>query len=233
MTAPGARPQGDDPRPDQEGIWEEPQDAAAGSPSAAAGAGLSPGSRGLTGRLTSTEGAPGPAGLIYADVPNRIIALIIDILVLSLSGFVLAALLGGLVSEPGAIDSAGGELDIVDFLVVLILQLAVSLAYFGSTWTLLGSTAGMRLLGLRIGDESDGHLVSWGRSLIRWLILGIPALLSTLALYVPNAIGLILWALGLAWMGLLLYTMAQSPTKQGLHDRYARTIVVKARRRSR
>ena len=33
------------------------------------------------------------------------------------------------------------------------------------------------------------------------------------------------------WMLAVLYTMAQSPTKQGLHDRYARTILVKARRR--
>jgi uncharacterized RDD family membrane protein YckC len=50
--------------------------------------------------------------------------------------------------------------------------------------------------------------------------------------YVPNNIGLILGALGVAWMLLLLYTMAQSATKQGLHDRYAGTILVKARRRA-
>ena len=52
------------------------------------------------------------------------------------------------------------------------------------------------------------------------------------AVYVPDAIGLILAAVGLAWMVLLLYTMAQSPSKQGLHDRIAHTIVVHARRRS-
>jgi hypothetical protein len=33
-----------------------------------------------------------------------------------------------------------------------------------------------------------------------------------------------------AWLLLLLYTIAQSSTGQGLHDRYSRTIVVKARR---
>ena len=99
--------------------------------------------------------------------------------------------------------------------------------------TLVGNTLGMSLLGLRIGDESDGQLISWRGSVIRWLLLGIPALLSSLAVYVPNTIGLILGALGVAWMLLLLYTMAQSATKQGLHDRYAKTIVVKARRRAR
>jgi uncharacterized RDD family membrane protein YckC len=174
---------------------------------------------------------PGPGGLVYAELPNRIIALIIDVIVLSVIGFVLAWIFGGLVSEPGALDSAGGELNIVAFLVVLALQVAVSFAYFGGSWTLLGGTAGMRLLGMRIGNETDGGLISPQQSLIRWLILGIPALLSSLAVYVPNTIGLILWALGVLWLLALLYTMAQSPTNQGLHDRYARTILVKARRR--
>ena len=131
----------------------------------------------------------------------------------------------------GAIDSAGGQLDLLAFVLVLVLQLALSFAYFGGLWTLTGTTAGMRLLGLRIGGEAEGGPISWRQSLIRWLILGLPALLSSLAVYVPNTIGLILSALGLAWLLLLLYTMAQSPAKQGLHDRYAHTIVFKVRRR--
>ena len=230
MTMSGA-PKGDDPGLEQEGIWEDPRDGAPKPSSEAEGDVPSTATAGLASRLTSTAQTPGPDGLVYAEVPNRIIALIIDIIVLSVVGFVLAWIFGGLVSEPGAIDSAGGELDIVAFLIVLVLQLAVSFAYFGGTWTLFGGTAGMRLLGMRIGDEADGGLISWRQSLIRWLMLGIPALLSSLAVYVPNTIGLILWALGVVWMLALLYTMAQSPTKQGLHDRYARTILVKARRR--
>ncbi len=231
MTMSGA-PKSDDPGLEQEGIWEEPQDARsdasrerdADAPDTRAG--------GLTSRLTSTALTPGPDGLVYADVPNRIIALIIDIIVLVVIGVVLAWLFGGLVTEPGAIDSAGGELDIVAFIIVLVLQLGVSFAYFAGAWTLLGTTVGMRLLGMRIGDEDDGSRISWQRSLVRWLLLGIPALLSSLAVYVPNFVGLILWALGVAWLVLLLYTMAQSPTKQGLHDRYAHTILIKARRRA-
>lgn len=228
MTASGA-PKDDDPGLEQEGIWEEPAGAAAAS-STDASRGAS-GASGLTSRLTSTARLPGPAGLVYADLPNRIIALIIDVIVLSVTGFVLAWLFGGLVSEPGALDSAGGELDITAFLIVLVLQLAVSFAYFGGSWTLVGFTAGMWLLGLRIGDEIDGERIGWPRSLVRWLLLGIPALLSSLAVYVPSFLGLILWALGVVWLALLLYTIAQSPTKQGLHDRYARTILVRARRR--
>jgi uncharacterized RDD family membrane protein YckC len=228
MTASGA-PKDDDPGLEQEGIWEEPAGGAAAS-STDANRGAS-GASGLTSRLTSTARLPGPAGLVYADLPNRIIALIIDVIVLSVTGFVLAWLFGGLVSEPGALDSAGGELEITAFLIVLVLQLAVSFAYFGGAWTLVGFTAGMWLLGLRIGDEIDGERIGWPRSLVRWLLLGIPALLSSLAVYVPSFLGVVLWALGVVWLALLLYTTAQSPTKQGLHDRYARTILVRARRR--
>lgn len=224
MTASGT-PGGDDAGPEQEGIWEaRPNDA---DPE------RSGSSRdGLTRRLTSTARTPGPAGLLYADVPNRVVALILDIIVLSIIGFILAWLLGGLVSRPGALDSAGGELDIVAFFVLLVLQLVVSFGYFGGSWTLLGATPAMRLLGLRIGGESDGGRVSWRQSSIRWLLLGLPALLASLVLYVPNAIGLILGALGVVWLLGLLYTMAQSPTKQGLHDRYAHTILIKARPRA-
>ncbi len=232
---PSGTPQGDEAGLEQEEIWEEarrtdaPADPAASATSRPTSAAAS---RGLTRNITSTARTPGPAGLFYADVPNRIMALIIDVIVLSVIGFVLAWLFGGLVSEPGALDSAGGELDIVAFAVVLVLQLAISYAYFGALWTQAGATLGMRMLGLRLGDESDGRAISWRQSAMRWLFLGIPSVLASLAVYVPNTIGLILAALGVAWMLLLLYTMAQSPTKQGLHDRYAHTIVVRARRRA-
>jgi uncharacterized RDD family membrane protein YckC len=223
MTASG-KPQGDDSGLEQERIWAQPQ------PDPEPDEAASP--AGLTSRLTSPARAPGPAGLLYADVPTRAMALILDIIVLSLVGFVLAWLLGGLVTEPGALDSAGGELDIVAFVVVLLLQLGLSVAYFAGFWSQLGQTPGMRLLGIRIGDEADGQGVSWRQALIRWLLLGLPALLTSLAVYVPNAIGLVLGALGVVWLLALVYTMAQSPSKQGLHDRSAHTILVKARRRS-
>lgn len=229
MTS-SAAPQGEDAGLEQEGIWEDASgtkdpDLPHGLPADAADTG------GLTQNLTSTAHTPGPAGLLYADVPNRIMALIIDIIVLSVIGFVLAWAFGGLVSEPGAIDATRGELDIAAFLIVLVLQLGVSFAYFGGSWTLAKATLGMRMLGLRIGDETDGRAIVWRQSLVRWLLLGIPSLLVSLAVYVPNTIGVILSALGVAWLLLLLYTMAQSPTKQGLHDRYAHTILVRSRRR--
>jgi len=190
------------------------------------------GSGGLTESITSTARTPGPAGLFYADVPNRIMALIIDIIVLSIIGFALATLFGGLVTGPGALDSPGGELDVVAFLVVALLQLGISFGYFGYFWTATRATLGMKLLGLQIGDEIDGRSISWRQAFIRWLLLGIPSILASLAAYVPAMIAVILTLMGIGWLFLLLYTMAQSPTKQGLHDRYAHTILVRVGRRT-
>lgn len=223
MTSSGT-PHGDDSGLEQEGIWDKP------SPVAAA---PDPGPRdGIASRLTSTVRTPGPAGLLYADVPNRIIALVVDGVVLTAIGFVLSLLFGGLVAEGGAIDGSGGGLEVGPFLVVAMLQAVVSLAYFGVGWKRLRGTPGMRMLSLRVGDEGDGGEISWRQVVLRWLLLGLPWILTGFAVYVPDAVGLILAALGVAWMVLLLYTMAQSPSKQGLHDRVAHTIVVHARGRS-
>ena len=234
MTASGS-PQDDAAGLEQEALWDAvppAEDAADTGPDERASSSGTRTSHGLTEGITSTVRTPGPAGLFYADVPNRIMALIIDIIVLSVIGFILALLFGGLVTDPGALDSPGGELDLVPFLVVLLLQLGLSLAYFGYLWTATGATLGMRLLGLRIGDETDGQPIGRGQAVTRWLLLGIPSVLASLAAYVPDMIAVILSIVGVIWLLLLLYTMAQSPTKQGLHDRYAHTILVRVGRRA-
>ena len=44
--------------------------------------------------LTSTAPVAGPAGLFYADLPNRIIAYIIDMILLAIVGVVIGAITG-------------------------------------------------------------------------------------------------------------------------------------------
>jgi uncharacterized RDD family membrane protein YckC len=221
MTTSGV-PQSEDDAPRQEGIWEK-----APEPDAAHRASVP----GLTRRLTSTERTPGPGGLLHADVPNRVMALVLDAILLSAVGLVLAWLFGGLVTPTGAIDASGGGLDVVPFLLVMVLELVISAVYFVGLWTVSRATLGMRLLGLRIGDESDGRPLGRRQAGLRWALLGIPVTLAAAAVFVPNVIGLILGALGTVWLLGLLYTMAQSPTKQGLQDRLAHSMLFKARRR--
>ena len=82
MTQSGA-PEGDKAALEQEGMWDEAQGARTASDADAPGSGRAGDGRaqGLTETIRSTEHVAGPAGLYYADVPNRIMALIIDIIV--------------------------------------------------------------------------------------------------------------------------------------------------------
>ena len=193
MTTSGTPP-GDDAGPEQEGIWDDaPEDTAA----AAAGAPEADGSAsGFTRRLTSRERLPGPAGLLHADVPNRIIALIVDGIVLTAIGAVLSLLLGGLTTENTALDGSGGGLDVGRFMLVAVIDAAISLAYFGLGWRLLQGTPGMWLLGLRIVDESGVGDISWAHVLVRWLLLGVPWILAGFSVYVQDRVALVLAVAG-------------------------------------
>jgi uncharacterized RDD family membrane protein YckC len=196
---------------------------------------------GWTQSLTAPAAVPGPSGLTLADVPNRSVALVLDMLALAAIGLFLALTLGGLfggmtsggATTGGPLDQPGRELNVAAFLVVGLAQLAISFGYFAYAWVILRGTPGMRLLGLRIGDEADGRPVSWDQALVRWLIVGLPATLATFAVSVPSLIGLVLGLIGLLWLLLLLYTMTRSPGRRGVQDRYGRTIVVRAPHRPR
>jgi uncharacterized RDD family membrane protein YckC len=261
MTEP-ASSQGRSSAANQERIWDAKEDDAAAalppaSPegshpaeaTAAAGPALAdPGAAGgRSGRpgaswarsLTSATRVPGPAGLTIADVPDRVIAFILDAIVLSIVGLLLALVIGGAFgglasgaqTAGGSMDAAGGALNVGAFLVVAMAELALSFAYFAWSWVVLRGTPGMKMLGLQIGDQADGHSISWDQALVRWLLLGIAATLATFAVYVPSLVGLVVAIIALLWLTLLLYTTVLSPTKQGLHDRTARTVLVKSSRR--
>jgi uncharacterized RDD family membrane protein YckC len=223
-------PAADDEAPGQDGIWDRDEaDGPAAAPSSTPGH-ERPGAS-LTRRLTSTAQAPGPAGVFLADVPNRVIALLVDILLLSLAGFLLAGAFGGLVTERGAIDASGGKLDVLAFLVVIALEALLGYAYFAGLWSTTSATLGMWLLGVRIVDAVAAQRIGRRSATIRWLILGIPVWLASMGIFVPDVVGLLLAAVGTISLLALLYTLAQSTTKQGLHDRYAHTIMVRARHR--
>jgi uncharacterized RDD family membrane protein YckC len=174
---------------------------------------------------------PGPAGYYYADVPNRIIAIIIDAIILGIIGVVLGAILPA-TARPNPNPTGFGDLLILDpvgLLIQGIVGLIVSAAYFIFMWTQQRGTVGMKLLGMQVGNETDGRTITTNQAAIRWALLFGPQTLAQFLFGAP-AIGVIIGLLGFIWAIALLVTTAQSPTKQGLHDRYAHTVVVKAAR---
>jgi uncharacterized RDD family membrane protein YckC len=178
----------------------------------------------------------GPAGFFYADLPNRMIAYVIDIVLLGLIGLVVTLIvggpLGGVTTTSSSTNGLSVDVNYVAFVLVAIVNLIIGAAYFIWMWSTQRATVGMRLLGLQIGNEADGRSITYAEGFSRWLIIGIPGILAQFSGYVSTGLGVILGLVGFIWLIALLVSIAQSPTKQGYHDRYAHTIMVKAARRA-
>ena len=174
----------------------------------------------------------GPAGYVYADVPNRTIAYIIDAIILAIIGIVVAIILGaiGLSTLNLNINSSNfGQYNVLAGLIQALVNTAINGAYFVYTWTTLRASPGQRVLGMQVGNAADGATLTMEQAIKRWVALGAPFGIAQALNPLPG-LGLIIGLAALAWFIALLVTTAQSPTKQGLHDQYAGTVVVKSAR---
>ena len=102
---------------------------------------------------------------------------------------------------------------VVAGLVIAVVVLPLPLAFLYEVWptAVSGQTIGKRLVGVKVVASGEGGPPGWAGSSLRWLI---PAVLSALS---SGLFGLVayLWCL---W----------DADRQGLHDKAAGTIVVKA-----
>ena len=177
----------------------------------------------------------GPArARYYADVSNRTVALLVDAVLLTVVVFVAAIVVSVLIGPAVEFNSAADTVQdavTVDRGVATVdamLSILLSAAYFAWSWMALGGSPGQRLMGMRVGAEASGAQLTTGQALVRWALLGAPfgiAALITTAFSGPGntAVNVMM----IAWYALLLVTTARSPTKQGVHDRIARTVVSK------
>ncbi len=128
----------------------------------------------------------------------------------------------GNLASPG-LRLVGGLIDIIILAVVLgllegitrgshtgsgLVDLAVTLAYFGYFLSSRGQSIGMMVFGFRVRDKNTGQFPSIGASVLRgfiwWLELGFTIC--------------IVGAVGWLWM-------FWDPMRQGIHDKVAGTIV--------
>jgi len=172
----------------------------------------------------SVQGIP---GYVYGDLPNRIIALIIDGIVLLVMLIAVGIVLG--VAGLSAGFAAGGKFDVVASLIFSIIGLIVSAGYFIFSWTRTRSTIGMRVLGMQVGNAFDGKTLTTEQAGKRWIALWGPSTLSSALGTVPG-IRTFLSIAVFIYLVYLLYSTAKSPTKQGFHDKYANSVVVKGTR---
>ncbi|MEI8333375.1 MAG: RDD family protein [Chloroflexota bacterium] len=224
----------------------QPAAAGLGDAASSAAADAKKGLDGLMGQLNQPgasgssflQGVPpvaGPMGLIYGDVLNRSIAYIIDAIIIGIVSAVLSAIVGAIFGPVISINinnlfTGSGGLTDVNWLVVIldfVIGLAVSVAYFVYLWTAQRATLGMRVMSLQVGNETNGATLGRDQAVLRWALLFGPAALSQAFWPVP-ALGMLLGLASFVWFLALLFTTWSSPTKQGLHDRYAHTMVVKS-----
>ncbi|HEY2917236.1 MAG TPA: RDD family protein [Candidatus Limnocylindrales bacterium] len=172
---------------------------------------------------------PGAAGFVYADVPNRVIALIIDAVILGVLYVIVGIILAGIGLASGGLATGNGSFNFVGTLVLGVVLAIVNAAYFIWSWTTMRATIGMRALGMQVGNAFDGKTVTMDQALRRGVALWGPQWAAQFLSGAP-VIGSIVGLLAFLWVLYLLYTTATSPTKQGWHDKFANTVVVKAGR---
>ena len=220
--SPGA-PQPDEAPAPQELTAPPPPPAAP-----AAGPPASSGSPAWVSTITSSQTVAGAAGMAYADVPSRIFAYIIDAIIMAVGFAILYAIFGGLL-----IGSALGGFDFmffVWFVVLLLIYAAGSAVYFIYTWTRLRGSPGQRVLGLETLNAADGAVLTQPQAIRRWLYLFGPFVLAQVASFMLGGLGALLGLLTFGYAIYLLYSAANSPTRQGFHDVQASTVVVKVQR---
>jgi uncharacterized RDD family membrane protein YckC len=161
------------------------------------------------------EAGPAP-GITYADTVTRVIALIIDAVIIGVIGWIVSFIFL-------AISAAVGGLAIIIILFGGLVSAAISLAYFVYGWTRMRASFGQKFLNVETVNAADGATLSQNQAIRRWAFLfGPQAIVGIIPI-----LGLFAWPLEVLYGLYLLYTVTQSPKGQGFHDLQAGTVVIK------
>jgi len=178
--------------------------------------------------ITSSTTVAGPAGMVYSDVPTRIFAYIIDAIIMAVAFGILYGIFLSLFI--GSALGGFGFMSFVWFVVLLVIYAAGSAIYFIYTWTKMRGSPGQRILGLETLNAADGAVLTQPQAIRRWLFLFGPFVLAQAASFMLGGLGAVVGLATFAYAVYLLYTAANSPTRQGFHDIQATTVVVKVQR---
>ena len=214
--------------PSEQGAPEPPAAPPPAAPPPTATPPTASGTPGWVSTITSQQTLAGAGGLVYADVPSRIFAYIVDAIIMAVSFGVLWVIFGALF-----IGSALAGFDVMTFVwfvVLVLLYAAGSAIYFIYTWTKMRGSPGMRVLGLEVLNAADGAALTQPQAIRRWLFLFGPFVLAQAASFMLGGLGAVVGLATFAYALYLLYTAANSPTRQGFHDIQATTVVVKVQR---
>jgi uncharacterized RDD family membrane protein YckC len=173
-----------------------------------------------------------PTMRTHASVPDRVAALLADLVILSVLAFFAAVavsvVVGPAVDFDGGAESIGDAVGLQRDVVVIdaLVVAAIGAAYFIGSWTLRGHTPGQRLLGLDVVGAGDGGRPSAVQAAWRWLALVGPfSATAVLAAAWPALDNIGYYTFVALWYAALLVTTARSSSRRGLHDLAAGTAV--------
>lgn len=134
----------------------------------------------------------------YAGFWIRVVAYIIDAIILGIIGAIIYTALGVNVGDPNVMSSG-------NYQGAQGINLVISIAYFAGLWSFMGGTLGQRIFGMRVVDANTGQPIGIGKALLR---------------YVGLFISFLVCFIGVIWV-------AFDARKQGWADKIAGTLVVR------
>jgi uncharacterized RDD family membrane protein YckC len=133
-------------------------------------------------QVPDQETGPAP-GIEFAPHGARLVAYLIDGLIVGLA-VTVAFILGAVLAFGGVrIDPATGDIDpdsvspgaMGGFIVITLVATVLALAYFPFFWARGGATPGMRPFHLRVVRDRDGGPIGWGTASLRLIGLWVAA----------------------------------------------------------
>lgn len=158
-------------------------------------------------------------GLRYADLPSRLVSYVVDVFLVGFVSSMVGSAMG--LVEVVTVDGSFGAVGGFGFALV---STAIGAAYFIASWS--GgrrATLGQRLFSIQVGNAVDGRSLSTEQAVRRWLGYGQWLSLVGIVPSLSAAGG----GLQFLWVIALVISTATSPTRQGLHDRFAGSALVR------
>lgn len=180
--------------------------------------------------------APGREGYVIAGVGARLVAYFLDAIIISIIPTILTLFVidyGAMFQQAIDARAATGAATPTDFvmtvtpelMLVTLIGLAIQFLYFVGFWTSGGkATPGMRGLRMQVVDAATGSTLSLTAATKRFIALGAPLSLLILVPALQSAAGIAQFALSL----FLFFTTITNDRRQGLHDKWANSLVIRS-----
>ncbi|MFF9072226.1 RDD family protein [Streptomyces sp. NPDC014735] len=155
-----------------------------------------------------------------AEPGKRILARLVDFLIISIPLYLISLPWGGAVGVRNNANTTNGNADVGDLfsqtysghqMIWSLIGLVAYVAYDTYFTHKDGRTIGKRLMKLRVAMLNDGRVPDTGTSFLRAVVLWLPALLCCPCLW---------------WLILIVFMFTDKPYRQSLHDKAAKTVVV-------